>query len=63
MWIFAFTKWATHFLVKPSEIDADLELLSSDARFIALVRPVTDWQSDRGVEPALAKFIEEVGSI
>ena len=63
MWIYAFTKWATHFVAKPSEIDAELERLSSDARLIALVRPLADWQSDRGVELALAKFIEEIGSI
>ncbi len=64
MWIFAFTKWAAHFLVKPSEIEPELERLSTDARLVALVRPVIDWQSDRGVEPgALAQFIEEVGAI
>jgi hypothetical protein len=64
MWIYAFTKWAAHFLVKPSEIEAELERLSIDARSVALVRPIIEWQSDRGVEPAaLAKFIEEVGGI
>jgi len=64
MWIFAFTKWAVHFLVKPSVIETELERLSIDARSIALVRPITEWQSDRGVEPAaLARFIEQVGEI
>jgi hypothetical protein len=64
MWIYAFTKWAAHFLVKPSEIEAELERLSNAARSIALIRPITEWQSDRGVEPAaFAKFIEEVGQI
>jgi hypothetical protein len=64
MWIFAFTKWAAHSLVRPSEIEKELEQLSTDSRSVALVRPITDWRSDRGVEPAaLAKFIDEVGKI
>jgi hypothetical protein len=64
MWIFAFTKWAAHSLVKPSGIEKEIEQLSSDSRSVALVRPISDWQSDRGVEPAsLAKFIDEVGEI
>jgi hypothetical protein len=64
MWIFAFTKWAAHSLVKPSKIERELEQLSAESRSVALVRPITDWWSDRGVEPAaLAKFIDEVGRI
>ena len=64
MWIYAFTKWSAHLLANPSEIEAELEQLSVDARSIALMRPITEWLSDRGVEPAaLARFIEEVGSI
>jgi len=64
MWIFAFARWAAHFLTKPCDIEEELERLSVDARVVALVRPVIDWQSDRGAEPAaLTKFVEEVGSI
>ena len=64
MWIFAFARWTAHFLTKPCDIEEELERLSADARVVALVRPVIDWQSDRGAEPAaLTKFIEEVGSI
>lgn len=64
MWILAFTKWASHFMVKPSGIEAELECLSNEARRLALIRPVTEWKSDQGVDPAgLARFIEEVGEI
>jgi hypothetical protein len=63
MWIYAFTKWAAHSLVRPSEIEKGLEQLLTESRSVALVRPITEWRSGRGVEPALAKFIEEVGSI
>jgi hypothetical protein len=63
MWIYAFAKWAMNSLVKPSEIEEALEQLLTDSRSVALVRPITEWQSDRGVEAVLAKFIEEVGSI
>jgi hypothetical protein len=63
MWIFAFTKWAVHSLVKPSKIEEGLEQLLTDSRSVALVRPITEWQSDRSVESELTKFIEEVGSL
>jgi hypothetical protein len=64
MWILAFTKWASHFMTKPSGIEAELECLSNEARRLALIRPMTEWRSDQGVEPAgLARFIEEVGEI
>jgi hypothetical protein len=64
MWILAFTKWASHFLSNPTGIEAELERLSNEARCVALIRPVTEWKSDRGVSSAgLARFIEEIGEI
>ena len=64
MWILAFTKWSAHFMLRPSRIEAELERLSDEARRLALIRPVTEWKLDRGVDPAgLARFIEEVGEI
>lgn len=64
MWIFAFTKWAAHSLVRPSGIEEALERLLADARSLALVRPVSEWQSHHGVGlDALARFVDEVGGI
>lgn len=63
MWILAFTKWASHCMATPSGIEVELERLSNEARRLALIRPVTEWQL-QGVDPGgLARFIEEVGEI
>jgi hypothetical protein len=64
MWILAFTRWASHFMAKHSGIEAELESISNEARRLALIRPVAEWKSYQGVDPAgLARFIEEVGEI
>lgn len=64
MWILAFTKWASHFIAMPSGIEAELANLSNEARRLALIRPITEWKSYQGVDPAgLARFIEELEEI
>ncbi len=64
MWILAFTRWVSHFMTEPSGIEPEIKSLSNETRRLALLRPVSEWKSRRGVEPAgLARFIEETGEI
>jgi hypothetical protein len=61
MWIFTFASWASHFMVRPNQIEAELAILLNDACDIALVRPIAEWKSERRSSSSeFVQIIEEL---
>lgn len=60
MWILAFTRWVYFHLSERDTTDRKLEDLSRDARELAMIRPMSEWQSKGdGVQRELASFLEQ----
>ena len=64
MWIFGFTRWVFHFLIKSSKIDAELKLFLDEMRRAALIKPMDEWKPYQWASSTeLILFIEELGEI
>ena len=60
LWIFAFAKWARHFLTGIGTSNPRLEELDGEARGVALTRPVDEWRARGGPRyDELIQFVEE----
>jgi hypothetical protein len=62
MWILTFTKWGQYYLRERGISDAELDKLLQDASDLAMVRPMSEWES-KGVGTSggeLAAFLSQV---
>lgn len=61
MWILTFVRWGQYYLSGRGIVDHELENLSRNARELAMVRPMVEWQScGAGKSGQLAAFLEQV---
>lgn len=61
LWILAFGKWSEFYLREQDMTDQNLEQLSRDARGLAMVRSIEEWQSEGvGIQSELIAFLEQV---
>ena len=64
LWIFAFTRWARHFLTEVRTSNPRLEEVDGEARGVALTRPADEWRARVGPRyDDLIRFVEELGAI
>jgi hypothetical protein len=64
LWIFAFTRWAGHFLAKIGKGSPKLEEVATEARRVAFTRPMAEWHVHGGLgNGRLIQFVEELGAI
>jgi hypothetical protein len=45
LWIFAFARWAQHFLAELGKTNSGLKELSTEAQRVALTRPLAEWRA------------------
>jgi hypothetical protein len=58
MWILIFTQWGQYYLRQRNLVIEELEDLSRDARRLAMIRPMDEWQSERpGRQSELVDFL------
>lgn len=61
MWILTFTRWSQYYLRGRSITHRELEDLSREARELAMVRPMFEWQSNGpAMRGELAVFLDQV---
>ncbi|WP_217574789.1 VPA1262 family protein [Mesorhizobium sp. GbtcB19] len=61
MWTLIFTRWGQYYLRGRGMTNRELEQLSQDARELAMVRPIYEWQSKGTGKPGeLAAFLDQV---
>ena len=61
LWILAFSKWCEYYLRQRGMTGSELECLSTNARELAMVRPIVEWRSKIAGEPGqLAAFLDQV---
>ncbi|WP_223149412.1 VPA1262 family protein [Pseudoduganella aquatica] len=61
LWLLSFCRWGEFYLRQRDMVNNELEQLSKDARVIAMVRPVSEWQvNDTGRQGELAAFLNQV---
>lgn len=64
LWLLAFFRWGEFYLFKRCMTDHNLEQLSSNARKLAMVRPMSEWRFDGvGKLGELAAFVDQVDEI
>lgn len=64
LWLLAFFRWSEFYLRQRDMTDHELERLSSTARKLAMVRPMSEWRSDLAGKPGeLAAFLEQVDEL
>ena len=60
-WILGFSKWCEYYLRQRDMTSSELESLSKNARELAIVRSMNEWQSDgTGKSGQLAAFLDQV---
>ncbi|ATG75921.1 hypothetical protein AN401_12000 [Zobellella denitrificans] len=61
LWILAFGRWSEFYLHERGATDQKLEQLSRDARGLTMIRPIEEWQSERGgKQDELVAFLDQV---
>lgn len=61
LWILAFGRWSEFYLGNQGVTDQNLEQLSSNARGLAMIKPLEEWQSEcAGQQGELIAFLEQV---
>lgn len=64
LWLLAFARWSEFYLRQRGTTvfdDLDLEQLSSTARDLVIIRPMSEWRSERaGTQSELAAFLDQV---
>lgn len=64
LWLLAFFRWGEYYLLQRCMTDQALEQLSSSARKLAMVRPMSEWRFDgAGKLGGLAAFVDQVDEI
>jgi hypothetical protein len=64
LWLLAFFRWGEFYLRQRCMTDHRLEQLSSNARALAMVRPMSEWRSDaERTRGELAAFLDQVDEI
>ncbi len=63
MWILTFACWSEYYLRERGITNYELDRLSSDARELAMVRPMDEWRLEGAGEGDLAGFLDQVGAL
>jgi len=64
LWLLAFFRWGEFYLRQRSMTDYELERLSSSARGLVMVRPMSEWRSEGAGKPGeLAAFLDQVDEL
>ncbi len=64
LWVLAFFRWGEFYLRQRCMTDPELEQLSSSARALAMVRPMSEWRFDgAGKRGELAAFLDQVDEL
>lgn len=64
LWLLAFFRWSEFYLRQRCMTDHELERMSSSARGLAMVRPMSEWRSDGAGKPGeLAAFLDQVDAL
>lgn len=64
LWLLAFSRWGEFYLRQRGSTDHELEQLSSSARALAMVRPMSEWRFDvAGKLRELAAFVDQVDEL
>ena len=61
LWILAFGKWCEFYMRQRDMTSSDLECLATNARELAMVRPMVEWRSKiAGKQGELTAFLDQV---
>lgn len=64
MWLLTFFRWGEFYLRQRSMTNHELERLSSSARGLTIIRPMSEWRSDGAGKPReLAAFLDQVDEL